>query len=248
MSNAPQAVRVRHEVKRRRLTVARVEQWAPQMKRIVLTGDELRDFRSLGFDDHVKLFFDDATMRDFTPRRFDAKSGELWIDFFLHDAGPATNWAAHAAVGQTLDVGGPRGSMILPPESIGSHVFIGDETAIPAIGRRLEELPAGTRALLVLECDAGSTWPALASAAELQVIRVARNGRSGSPAHELIDALGRLEFPADSFFWVATESHAARAIRRHLRDERGIDKDWIKAAGYWQRGASGEHQLIGNDD
>jgi len=48
--------------------------------------------------------------------------------------------------------------------------------------------------------------------------------------------------------WVAVETQAARAIRRYLRDERGIDKKWIKAAGYWQRGAVGAHERISDDD
>ena len=33
------------------------------------------------------------TMRDYTPRRHDAAAGTLEIDFALHDAGPATQWA-----------------------------------------------------------------------------------------------------------------------------------------------------------
>src|SRR5690242_12996354 len=74
MSAAPQVTRVVHELKRRRLTVARVEKLAPGMRRVVLRGKELAGFTSLGFDDHVKLFFFNAgvtEMRDFTPRRFD---------------------------------------------------------------------------------------------------------------------------------------------------------------------------------
>ena len=85
------------------------------MVRVALTGEELHGFTSLGFDDHVKVFFPtsaapDLAMRDLTPRRYDAVSGELWIDFFLHEAGPAAGWAKDAAVGQPIMVGGPRGS------------------------------------------------------------------------------------------------------------------------------------------
>src|SRR5450631_2784349 len=95
MNDGPRLERVRHELKRRRLTVSRVERVAPTMVRVVLSGDELQGFTSLGFDDHVKLFFPSSmegaepAKRDFTPRRFDPLTGELWIDFFLHAAGPA---------------------------------------------------------------------------------------------------------------------------------------------------------------
>jgi NADPH-dependent ferric siderophore reductase len=249
VSSLPAITRVRHEAKRRNLTVIRLERLAPRMLRVVCGGGELAQFTSLGFDDHVKLFFpaggESPAMRDFTPRRFDAKAGELWIDFYLHDTGPAAAWAAQAAVGQPLTVGGPRGSFILPPEGIDSHVLIGDETALPAIGRRLEELPAGARALVVTESDGGSTGYPLQSRAALEVVSVARGVHTEAPGAQIIDALRKLKFPpGQCFTWVAAESRAARAIRRYLTDERGLDKHWIKAAGYWQRGAIGTHDSI----
>ena len=249
MSSLPGITRVRHEPKRRRLTVIRVERLAPKMLRIVCGGGELAQFTSLGFDDHVKLFFpvgdEVPAMRDFTPRRFDAQAGELWIDFYLHDTGPATAWASQVAVGQPLTVGGPRGSFILSPEGIDSHVLIGDETALPAIGRRLEELPASARALVVTESDGGSTGYPLQSRAALEIVSVARGAHTEAPAAQIIEALRKLKFPPGRCFtWVAAESRSARAIRRYLTDERGVDKHWIKAAGYWQRGAIGTHDTI----
>jgi len=253
MSDAPQISRVRHELKRRKLTVTRVERQPSNMLRVVLGGEELRGFTSLGFDDHVKLFFpaandggtDVPAMRDFTPRRFDRTTGELWIDFFLHDAGPAATWAAQATVGQILEVGGPKGSAVIALDGIDAHVLIGDETALPAIGRRLEELPAGSHALVIIESDAR---PALSSRGKSEVVWVPRDAHDGPPAHKIIDALRALQFPAGQcFFWVAVESHSARALRRYLRHERGIDKRWIKAAGYWQRGTAGTHDNLSEE-
>lgn len=165
VSSVPDTRRFRHETRRRNLTVARVETLAPKMMRVVLRGEELEGFTSLGFDDHVKLFFSGdedsradspAAVRDFTPRWYDAEAGELWIDFFLHEAGPAASWALRVAVGQSLTVGGPRGSFVISTDGIDSHVLIGDETALPAMSRRLAELPAGTSALAVIETDEGS--------------------------------------------------------------------------------------------
>lgn len=125
VSDEPHVQRVRHELKRRRLSVRRVERLAASMLRVVFSGDDLAGFTSLGFDDHVKLFFpnggNEEARRDFTPRRFDPDARELWIDFFLHEAGPAAAWAAGATVGQLLEVGGPRGSAIIDPTNIGTH-------------------------------------------------------------------------------------------------------------------------------
>lgn len=138
------------------------------MVRILASGNALEGFTSLGFDDHIKLFCPSAeasrrnspdagpTMRDFTPRRYDARAGELWIDFFLHGAGPACRWAAQAAVGQMLTVGGPKGSSIFSPEGIDSHLLIGDEAGLAAFGRRLDELAAGARVFAVIEADVGA--------------------------------------------------------------------------------------------
>ncbi len=153
--------RVRHEPRRRTLTVRQVETIAAHMVRVTLSGD-LEGFTSLGFDDHVKLFFPDGTMnaegapnmlgRDFTPRRYDPAKDTLEIDFAIHDAGPATRWAAQAKPGDTLALGGPRGSFIIPT-TYDWHLLIGDETALPAISRRLAELPARTRTVVVVEVD-----------------------------------------------------------------------------------------------
>jgi NADPH-dependent ferric siderophore reductase len=253
MSGGPRVERVRHELKRRRLTVARVERQPPNLVRVVLTGPELQGFTSLGFDDHVKVFFPaagatEAAMRDFTPRRFDAAANELWIDFFLHEGGPAAGWAARAAPGAPLEIGGPKGSAVVAPEGIDTHVLVGDETAVPAIGRRLEELPAAARALVVIEVDAGATRPILAGPAALEIVWVER-GAGAAPGRALIDALRRTPFPpGDCYVWVAAETRAARAIRNYLRDERGLGRQWIKAAGYWQQGAIGAHERIADDE
>lgn len=252
MSDAPQVTRIRHEIRRRVLDVARVERIAPQMVRVVLTGKALEGFTSLGFDDHVKLFFPDAgaaaepaaaAARDFTPRHHDAAQGELWIDFFLHEAGPATQWAAQARAGDTLEVGGPKGSAILATEGIDLQVMVGDETAFPAIARRLEELPAAARVLVVAEAQQPSSWPQFNSDAQCEVMWVAR-GESDAPAAALIERLRDTDLPAQRcFVWAALESQAARAVRRHFTG-RGFSKEWIKASAYWQRGSIGKHERI----
>lgn len=50
-------VRVRHTLKFRLLQVKRVVDVTPHLKRVTLAGDELDDFESASFDDHVKVFF-----------------------------------------------------------------------------------------------------------------------------------------------------------------------------------------------
>jgi len=257
MSNKPHIARVRHDTKRRVLTVSRVEQLSAKMVRVVVRGDELQGFASVGFDDHIKLLFPAGTgldpshlsVRDYTPRHFDADGGELWIDFFLHEAGPATTWAAQAAVGQAVEIGGPRGSFVISPEGIEHHVFIGDETAFPAINRRLDELPATALVLIIAEVDRAADWPAFASKASVETVWIERSSYGiQAPSDGLIAKLRTLQLPSkQSFFWVAMESKSARAVRRYLKEEARIDRAWIKAAAYWKQGVSGAKDKL-NDE
>ena len=201
--------RVRHEPRRRLLTVRKVERLTPNMARVTLAGD-LTGFTSSAYDDHVKVFFplpgqsaptipgqgpngpvhaegvERSPSRDYTPRRYDAARNELVIDFALHDAGPATDWATRAAPGQQLGVGGPRGSFVVP-DDFDWYLFIGDETALPAIGRRLEELRAGTQAIVVAavtgpEEEPGRCQNGLGAAAAVPGRRSRAAARCGSRA------------------------------------------------------------------
>lgn len=267
MSNRRETRRVRHETRLRRLTVQHVQHLTPKMLRVAVAGADLAGFTSLGFDDHVKLFIPTPgtalvlptmgpdgpvfpegaprpALRDYTPRRYDAAEGILYIDFVIHDAGPATTWAAQARPGQVLGVGGPRGSFIIPT-AFDWHLLIGDETALPAIGRRLEELPPSTRALVVIEVESAREELKLTSAAPFEVIWIHRGSRPASDATLLLERLHSLSFPQGEYFaWIAAETQVARAIRQYLLVERGADKQWLKAAGYWRRGATGAHERI----
>jgi len=252
--------RVRHEIKQRRLLVDRITAITPKMLRITLAGAELAGFASLGFDDHIKLFFPKEStvekppvpgaepaerppMRDYTPR-YDAAEGLLHIDFAIHDAGPATDWALQASVGDSLLIGGPRGSAIIPLE-FDWYLFIGDETALPAIGRRLEELPAGSQAVVIAEVEDAAEEQSFASKAKLRLHWVYRQGAPAGSSDGLLAALRASEFlPGDCFAWAAAESNVARALRRALIDERGVNRAWVKAAGYWKRGAAAVHDTI----
>jgi len=245
---------VRHEAKRRRLSVENVTTITPKMLRITLAGSELEGFASPGFDDHIKLFFPNAApaasdaperppMRDYTPR-FDAAAAKLHIDFAIHDAGPATDWALKARIGDPLEIGGPRGSAVIPME-FDWHLLIGDETGLPAIGRRLEELPAGSRALVIAEVEDEAEEQTFVSRAEFSVHWVHRHAAPAGSSEGLLAALRAAKFPpGDYFAWAATESNVARALRRTLIDELGANRAWVKAAGYWKRGAAAVHERI----
>ncbi|MFZ0610391.1 MAG: siderophore-interacting protein, partial [Xanthobacteraceae bacterium] len=229
--------RVRHEPRRRMLTVKSADKIAAHMVRVTLTGD-LGGFTSLGFDDHVKLFFPDSSTnaegapnmlgRDFTPRRYDAAADTLEIDFAIHDAGPATRWAAQAKTGDTLALGGPRGSFIIPTD-FDWHLLAGDETALPAITRRLTELPAGTRAVVVVEVDGPSDEIALPTDTKATVTWAHRDGAAAGASDVLARTLASLKLPnGDYYAWVACESLTAKALRKQLIADHGANPSWMR--------------------
>ncbi|TKC83797.1 siderophore-interacting protein [Trinickia terrae] len=259
--------RVRHPLKFRLLQVKRVKALTPYLKRVTLTGDDLADFETASFDDHIKVFFPEPgadkpvvpaagpdgpvfpadrprpTMRDYTPRRFNRAARELDIDFVLHDAGPATTWAAQAQPGQYLGVGGPRGSFVVPA-GFDWHLLIGDDTALPAIARRLEELPAGSRVAAILEVADLSAQIEFATAVDLHVVWRHRSDAAAN-GNALLEAVRDTYLPGgDGYVWAAGESSAIRAVRQHLCTERGVDKTRIRASSYWRRGDSAVHESI----
>ena len=259
--------RVRHPLKFRLLQVKRVQPLTPHLIRVTFTGDDLHDFESASFDDHIKVFFpapgadrpvlpsagpngpvfpEDQprpVARDFTPRRYDRAARELDIEFAMHEAGPAATWAAQAKVGQYLGIGGPRGSLVIPT-GFDWHLLIGDETALPAIARRLTELPAGTRVAAVLEVADPSARMNFDTEAELHTVW---RYRSESPyrGDALLQAVRETYLPdGEGYVWAAGESATMRAVRYHLCTERGVDKSRIRAASYWKQGAEAVHENL----
>lgn len=243
-----QITRHRHEIKRRRLTVKEKGNVTPGMIRILLEGSDLADFTSLSPDDHVKLFVqaDDGTpaMRDYTPRRFDTGAGTLTLDFAVHDAGPATRWAIDAAVGDVLEIGGPRGSVTISP-TFDWWLLVGDETALPAIGRRLEELPKGTRVISVVTVAGPEEEQLFSTETDLQAIWVHRPLGEAANPEPVLAALDCIDWPTgDGFVWIASEAQVARAVRDHVTSRRNHSRGWLKAAGYWKQGVADAHEKL----
>lgn len=262
-ASIPEVRRVRHPLKMRELTVKRLALSSPRLLRVTLTGD-LDDFVSASFDDHVKLFFpapgasrpvlpavtdqgiafDPAAprpvARDYTPRRYDRAASELDIEFVLHGEGPAVSWARGARVGDTLGLGGPRGSTILP-EGLDWLLLIGDETALPAIARRLEEAAPGERILAIVEVDGADAVPDIATAAKAEITWLRRDAGEGG----LPDAVDRLRLPeGEGFVWAGGEYASIRQVRQRLIEAHGLNRQRIRASSYWKQGEIASHETL----
>jgi NADPH-dependent ferric siderophore reductase len=248
---------IRRDVRFRHVQVVHSERLTPNMQRIIVGGDALAGFESAAPDDHVKLFFPNAEgafvlpeltehgprypegqspspARDYTPRFYDADAAELVLDFVLHGDGPAATWASNAQLGDALVVAGPRGSHVIA-DDFDAYVLIGDETALPAIARRLEELPEHAVAEVFIEIPEEADRQPLESDAQVTVRWFERNGFDAASSTLLEDALVDFEQPdGDTFYWIATESRRARMMRKFVEGHLQVPKEWIRATGYWK--------------
>lgn len=259
-TTTPRVTRQMHGLTWRTATVIDVRSINDRYRRITFGGPELEGFTSMDAHDHFKLLFPvdpdvapvtpvkgekgfvypegtpEQAMRDFTPRAFDPERNELVVDFVIHDDGPATNWAAQAKPGQQVGMVGPRGSRIVSHD-FDWYLMIGDETAWPSFERRLEELPAGAKALVFVEVDDASHELRYTTAADAQVTWVHRNGAPAGTGTALLDAVKAAAFPEGEYYtWGGGEASTLRDIRRHLVNERGMNREYLNFTGHWRRG------------
>jgi NADPH-dependent ferric siderophore reductase len=212
-------------------TVLRTQPLTLSMVRIVFRAE--LDAHDLFADSYVKLRFGDA-VRAYTVRSF--VEGELTIDFVVHgDEGLAGPWAAAAAPGDEIQFVGPGGAWS-PRPSADWHLFIGDDSALPAIASGLERL-GDAKALVIAEVGArGDEYPLPGAADVTWVYR-------GEAAYgeRLVDAVIDAQFPAgDVEAFVHGNADAVRPLRRHLLGARGVDRENLSISGYWRAGLTDE--------
>lgn len=252
--------RVRHPFRARHVQLLARESISPGFLRLTLGGSQLEGFLSSGFDDHVKLILPQAglerprlpimvdgrphidgerpTMRDYTPLHFDAAAGTLLMDFAIHGDGPAAEWARNAPIGEWVGLAGPRGSLVVSAD-LSWHWLFGDETAMPAIERRLAELPAGAKAVVRVQITDSADRREWTSAANLDLQWV----------DSLTAALESLEIPSgDGFIWAAGEHRLMADLRKRVLSKPGVHPKRMRIASYWKQGEVGHHEELGAGD
>jgi NADPH-dependent ferric siderophore reductase len=185
---------------------------------------------------------DTLVVRVYTIRDVDPVQGWVDIDFVLHAGSdtPAATFAATAQPGDVIGMIGPGGGDV--PEAA-NLLLIGDETALPAIGRILEHLGPASRAEAIIEVDGPADEIALAGGGEVRVTWLHRRGREAGTTGLLAEALRRMDpasLPPDLYVWAGCEFDDFRELRRIVRKEWGFKKDRHLVVAYWRRGVQGE--------
>lgn len=237
------------------------------MRRLVLGGPHFDLFleRDAGFTDrYVKLVFlrPDVTypepldlelvretlphdawpvLRTYTVRWIDRASRSIAIDFVVHgDHGIAGPWAARAAAGDRIHLRGPGGAYA-PASEPDWHLVVGDDAALPAAFAALEAMPPGRLVHAFLEVDGPADEQPIASAADLRVTWLHRDGAAPGTTDLLASAVRSLDWPAGrAQAFVHGEASLLKALRSYLREERSIDPADLSISGYWRHGANEE--------
>jgi NADPH-dependent ferric siderophore reductase len=229
----------------------------PHMRRLTFTGNDLARFAN-DDDLHVRLYFPKdgvekpewprpgpdgrpvwaseerkPVMRTYTIRRIDTDAGEVDIDFVVHDnAGPGSAFAMNARPGALCGMAGPLGRSLKPARW---NLLAGDETALPAIARILEKMPATAAGHAFIEiADRYEEIPLLAPPG-IAITWLHRNGAAAGSTTLLTDAARNAQWPdhADVFAWVACEIRAVRTIREQLRKTQKLTREQHLAVAYW---------------
>lgn len=231
--------RVRHELRMRDVSVIKAERISPNFMAVTFGGESLTDFTSLSFGDHIKLMLNNAAgeqiRRDYTPRSINLIRKEIVIEFALHEGGFMADWAAQAKPGDTAIIGGPRGSLVFP-DDYASHILVGDPTALPAIHRRIEELPADASITVFVRVDALSDVRSFLNHPYVQTHWV-------TSEMSLYEAISQTEFSvADTFVWGGGEYDLMKRLEQLLTTEKGMDPKRVNLCSYWRKGIADFHE------
>ncbi|KAB2715129.1 siderophore-interacting protein [Brucella intermedia] len=177
--------------------------------------------------------------RPYTVRRWDGTTGEMIIDLVAHEGGVGASWAKTARRGDVVGICTPEGRYQLTDDAEWL-LLLSDITGLPAVGRILEELPEGFRAIVHVEVPSEDDRQVIATKADALVTWHACHGlKSERPGYTELPRIARTitELPEGSgYIYIAGEARAVSDCRKHFRDVLGFDKNRIDAIGYWIEG------------
>ncbi|MCU1501677.1 MAG: NADPH-dependent ferric siderophore reductase [Ilumatobacteraceae bacterium] len=214
--------------------VVQVVELTPSLRRVVLTADALGGFAHEAGQD-LMITVDptpgSVVRRRYTIRAHDRDLATLALHIVVHGNGPGSRWAADAAPGSRIEGIGPRGKVTLAADA-DWHLFVGDETFVPAAYAMLEAIPDAGRAIAVFQVASSVDERPLTPAITATVDGPTWVHRGGAATvRSVLDAL-QLP-PGTGRAYVGGESRLVRDVRETLI-ERGLDAEHVAAKAYWR--------------
>lgn len=209
------------------LEIAAIVDRSPQVRAITFRSPDLLGFEwKPGQDLMLEVPGMDSVRRRYTIRRSDPREGTVDIEVVLHGDGPFSRWAANATVGDHIEGIGPRGVITVRPDAR-HHLFVADQSAVPATFAMLEALPAGTFATAVLVADKDLVASEPSEFAADVTIDVVGPG-------EVTEHLRTVTIGDGTVAYVNGERSLVRDAVDMLT-ARGLSSDAIASKAYWRR-------------
>ncbi len=233
----------------------------PHMKRVTFRGEAFETYVAGGL--HVRLLFaqkgrdaiwpsvgadgriiwpggeDALSARVYTIRRLDLARDEIEIDFVLHEPcglpAPGAAFGRDAFPGDVVGIFAPGGNEIPDARSV---LLLGDETALPAMARIVEQLPEHSRARVFAEIDSAADHYDFPSAANIDLTYLYRDKRGAGTTMQLSAALAQYlssHEGAAPFIWAGCERDDFLAIRRLAREDLKLPREMHSVTAYWRK-------------
>lgn len=242
-----------------RAEVVGTRRLTPHLVRVELGGEGLRDWDTTGVPDERLVLVlpppgsrtvaepvtmadgtqdypdpdDQPPMRSYTVREWDPVAPRMSVEFVVHDGGIASAWAQSARLGDVIYVTEAMG-WYRPPADATWQLLVADLAGLPALARAVEQLPAGTETYVLAEIPSSDDRLEVRSAADVTWTWLEGSGNDSGPSR-LADAVSRFVAPeGPGYVWFAAEASASRAVRKHLRHERGMPAERCTLLGYWR--------------
>jgi NADPH-dependent ferric siderophore reductase len=216
----------------------------PRLRRVVYTAPDLDQFDHRPGQEVILMLPVEGGLerRHYTIRSLDKGAKRLAVDFVLHGDAPGARHCRSAKAGERLTVLGPRGRHVLKAGA-DWRLFIGDETAQPAIFAMLEALPAGARADVFLEIETEADRQPLETKGDVKLVWLPRDAPAGR-SQVLLRAAEGFEPPSgEGHVYTLGETSIIRQVRQHLIG-RGVAKANVHSEGYWRPGRIGGHEHV----
>ena len=240
----------------------------PNMRRVTLVGDALKDFPLNAEGAVIKLIFEQAhnadsassnkpPMRTYTLSKQRQSPHEIDIDFMLHshnesnlDAstnsssntntqGIAVPWALNTKKNDQITFFGPGPVRFI---NLDAEYFLlaADMTALPALKANLK---------LLDQKAVGKVFIEILSEADKQTLQLPKNielkwiinDSPGSDDSPLFHTIQETEWPeATVAIWAAGEYKTMKKVRHYVKDERGVERSHWYVSSYWKKGNTEE--------
>ncbi len=205
----------------------------PRTLRLTLAGPSLVGLRSLPAQDVEVLVTEGPgapVKRRYTIRNARPASGEIDLDVVLHEpGGPGSRWAEQAPLGSPVEFIGPCGKLEILPSDW--HLFVGDESSLPAIAALCEALPDYEAATAVVQVGSDDDRVPIACG---DICWVARGEAPAAEVNLLRSAVEDFALPGpNGRAYLLGEFQAVRILRDRLI-ARGLGPDRVFAKSYWR--------------